>query len=215
MRDQWHDLFLGSPVREIGERIGLEGAPLAVVEATATELPLPGDGLVRGIKHVLQFTGVVVGLATGNPPLANACVKSFAHDVARRAVARSAMESVHAVFTPVREVTRLGDVAERPAAGTADLKANPEKTARLERSRRDGPDPPNSGTRPGPDPPGVRNPPDPGRAGPGNQPGRGRNRPARGGPGFGYLPGRDDPRDHGTRPGRDDEPGTGFGVPGP
>jgi tetratricopeptide (TPR) repeat protein len=202
LQDQWHDLFLGTPVREIGEGIGLTRAPLGVVEATAGELPLPGDRAVRGVKHVLQFTGVVVGLVTGNPLLANACVKSFAYDVARRAVAHSAMEAVHAVFTPVREFTRPGNTSARTTSGTpADLRANLQRTARVERLRRDGPDPPSPG---GPGPPR----PEPGSPGPHNTPGV----PGPGTPGRGYYPEPDVP---GTRPGRDDEPGTGFGISGP
>ena len=175
LRDQWHELFLGRPVARIGDRIGLAEAPTDLLETTATEIRLPGDDLVRGIKHVLQFTGVVIGLATGNPLLANACVKSFAYDVARRAVARSAMEAVHAVFTPVREVTRTSDPTPRPATGTpGDLKANLERTARRERAlqNRFGPGGWSPVPRPGVDAPKPVTPPNPGtRLGPDDGPG--------------------------------------------
>lgn len=71
--DQWHDLVLGQPVQYL-----TGSTPLSDI---AMELPLPGDLLFTGIKRLVQITGIFVGLASGQPLLVNACLKSLVHDV--------------------------------------------------------------------------------------------------------------------------------------
>ncbi|MBV8992724.1 MAG: hypothetical protein JO287_03255 [Pseudonocardiales bacterium] len=80
MHDQWHDVVLGKPVQYLTGQ-----PPLADI---ATELALPGDTWFTGIKRLLQVSGILFGLASGQPFLANACLKSLVHDILLKVASR-------------------------------------------------------------------------------------------------------------------------------
>jgi hypothetical protein len=86
LRDQWHNLVLGEPVQSIGTWVNLDSASVDVLTGIATELPLPGDPLIKDIKRLLQCAGIIIGVVAGHPLLVNACVKSLVHDLIFQAV---------------------------------------------------------------------------------------------------------------------------------
>jgi hypothetical protein len=85
---QWHDLALGAPVRYAGGLLILDRAPVDVLADIATELPLPSDTMFKDVKRLLQVTGIVMGVVSGQPLLVNACLKSLVHDILSEAPAR-------------------------------------------------------------------------------------------------------------------------------
>ncbi len=80
VHDQWHDLILGKPVQYVAGQ-----TPLTDI---ATELPLLGDTWFAGIKRLVQISGILFGLTSGQPLLVNACLKSLAHDVLLKVVSK-------------------------------------------------------------------------------------------------------------------------------
>lgn len=72
LRDQWHHLVLGEPVAVAG---------LTPLDDIAAEVALPRDIMIADIKCLVQVTGILFGLAWGQPLLVNACLKSLLHDV--------------------------------------------------------------------------------------------------------------------------------------
>jgi hypothetical protein len=79
LQDQWHDLVLGKPVEYLAGPMPLQDI--------AKEFALPGDTVITGIKHVIQIGGILFGLASGQPLLVNACLKSLVHDALLKVVA--------------------------------------------------------------------------------------------------------------------------------
>jgi hypothetical protein len=104
LRDQWHDLILGKPVQYLAGP-----TPLSDI---APELPLPGDLLFTGIKRLVQFTGIFVGLATGQPLLTNACLKSYVHDVVREAVSDTIGDFLSNTLEPAGDLRTTPTKAE-------------------------------------------------------------------------------------------------------
>lgn len=80
LHDQLHELVLGSPIEEL---TGFK--PLASIGA---EVALPGDGLFRTAKLLIEGAGIVMGLLAHQPLLLNACLKSFTHDAALHALSK-------------------------------------------------------------------------------------------------------------------------------
>jgi hypothetical protein len=78
VQNQWHELVLGNPVEKL---TGL--TPLGDI---AADVPLPADIAITNMKRLVQFTGIFVGLTTGQPLLVNACLKSLVHDVILKVV---------------------------------------------------------------------------------------------------------------------------------
>jgi tetratricopeptide (TPR) repeat protein len=68
-----HQLIVGEPIRSLSRLI-----PLGDI---AAEVALPGEAAITSIKLLVQITGIVVGLASGQPLLANARLKSLVQDV--------------------------------------------------------------------------------------------------------------------------------------
>lgn len=81
LQDQWHYLLLGKPVSQLVNMQLHQPELVDVVADIATELPLPGDTLLKGAKRVCQFTGILGGVLSGQPLLVNACLKSLVHDL--------------------------------------------------------------------------------------------------------------------------------------
>lgn len=76
--DQWHDLVLGKPVQYL--------AGPTILSDIAAELALPTDAWFGGIKRLVQISGILFGLTSGQPLLVNACLKSVVHDILLRVV---------------------------------------------------------------------------------------------------------------------------------
>jgi hypothetical protein len=113
LRDQWHDLTLGKPVQYLAGP-----TPLSDI---ATELPLPGDLLFTGIKRLVQFTGIFVGLATGQPLLTNACLKSYVHDVVLKTISKAIGDLLTNTLEPVGDLETT-PTKEELKQQTAELK---------------------------------------------------------------------------------------------
>lgn len=87
LKEQWHDIALGEPIHKLGAQLGLPnlGDAAGLVRLT----PLPGDTSFKFGKRLVQYTGIVIGVMAGQPLLANACMKSLAHDVVIKAVSET------------------------------------------------------------------------------------------------------------------------------
>lgn len=101
LQDQWQDLILGKPVRSVSEHINLNPASGEALACVATELQLPGDTSVKAIKRMVQFTGIFIGVATGQPLLANACLKSLIHDLVAETISRAIGGVIQNILQPV------------------------------------------------------------------------------------------------------------------
>lgn len=73
LRDQWHHLV---PGESVGAVAGL--TPLTDI---AAKVALPADTMIADIKFLVQVTGILFGVAWGQPLLVDACLKSLVHDV--------------------------------------------------------------------------------------------------------------------------------------
>jgi hypothetical protein len=89
VQHQWHYLALGKPVESAGYQMNLEAASVEVFAGIAAEFALPGDTSIKNIKTIVQFTCIVVGVASGQPLLANAGFKSWLHDFVIEAAAKA------------------------------------------------------------------------------------------------------------------------------
>ncbi len=148
VEDGWHDLILGTPAERIALGAGFSPASADVMEAIAEKVRLPGDDLFKGVRRLLQYTGIVLGAVSGTAPLANACVSSLAHDLLAEATAKALRQAVGHVLAPVRSVerplpaTELGPEGARTGQFHSDLVAaaprqrtHEREAARLEAAR--------------------------------------------------------------------------------
>jgi hypothetical protein len=92
---RYHELVLGTPVEVVATRLSVAQIAAKGLRAVAAELTLPADSSIRTVTRLIRFTGVVVGLGTGQPLLANACLKSLAHDWLSHQVSHAIAEVLH------------------------------------------------------------------------------------------------------------------------
>ena len=130
----------------------------------ASAVQLPGDAVVHSIVRLVQFAGVLVGVATGNPLLANASVKSLAHDALTDVATRAVRETVAGLLRPLPP----RDIPPPPPPRPNQRPARTRDGLRPGALRSDQRVPPAAGTTPhrGVAPPPSRRP-DPGRGAPG------------------------------------------------
>ncbi len=76
----YRELVLGMPVEVVATRLSVPQIAAKGLSAVAAELTPPADSSIRTVTRLIRFTGVVVGLGTGQPLLANACLKSLARN---------------------------------------------------------------------------------------------------------------------------------------
>lgn len=109
-----HNILLNRPVQQLSSWAGLPGPASAVLGGAAGAAGLPGDRPLEAVTRVIQFGGIVVGMASGHAVLASACFKSFVHDKLIEGLARG----IETTLTK-RAVPRE-PAAGRAAAGPAD-----------------------------------------------------------------------------------------------
>ena len=123
--DQWHDLILGKPVEY------LTGSP--ILSGIATELTLPGDAWFAETKRLVQIGGILFGLASGQPLLVNACLKSLVHSAILRVVSETIGAFLNSTMEPVgacerdletiltkEELDHIAELQESPASARDD-----------------------------------------------------------------------------------------------
>jgi hypothetical protein len=143
---QCHHLALGKPVESAGLQMNLEPASVDVFAGMATELALPGDTSIKNIKTIVQAIGIIVGIASGQPIITNACLKSWFHDFVTEAVSKA----IKVTFTNagLEEKTEdaseaIEDTQEHGVSGKADQRQDRQRELaqvmtdldRLERER--------------------------------------------------------------------------------
>jgi hypothetical protein len=117
VQHQWHYLALGKPVESAGYQMNLEAASVEVFAGIAAEFALPGDTSIKNIKRIVQFTCIAVGVASGQPLLANAGFKSLLHDF----VIEAAAKALKHTFTNTAESDVGTDVCQRIEESFAQL----------------------------------------------------------------------------------------------
>jgi hypothetical protein len=88
VREQWRMLLLGRPIRIVGAHTSAPLESVEVIADLAGRLPTPGDTAAPPVRRLVQITGLVDGVAGGQPRLATACLKSLADDRAVAAASR-------------------------------------------------------------------------------------------------------------------------------
>lgn len=81
VQEQWHEVTLGVPIRSASGLMGLDPALGNVLACIASEIALPGDRWIKGVKRTVQWGGIVIGMTAGHPLVLNACAKSLIHDL--------------------------------------------------------------------------------------------------------------------------------------
>ncbi len=81
VQQQWHELTLGGPIGSVSGLMGFDPALGNVLGGIASEIALPGDRWIKGVKRTVQWGGIVIGMAAGHPLVLNACAKSLIHDL--------------------------------------------------------------------------------------------------------------------------------------
>ncbi len=102
----WHDLVLGKPAERVALGAGFSPPSAEMMGVIAAKVALPGDNAFKDVRRLVQCTGIVLGVASGVAPLANACMKSLAHDLLAELMARAFREAIGHVLEPVRSVER-------------------------------------------------------------------------------------------------------------
>jgi hypothetical protein len=88
VRDQWRMLLLGRPIRIVGAHTSAPLESVDVIADLSAQLPTPGDTTAPPVRRLVQITGLVDGMAGGQPRPATACLKSLADDRAVAAASR-------------------------------------------------------------------------------------------------------------------------------
>jgi hypothetical protein len=127
LQHQCHYLVLGHPVESAGRQMNLESASVDVLAGIAAELALPGDTSIKNIKRMVQFTIIVVGIASGQPILANAGFKSWLHDF----VTEAASQALKGKSTNTDVNQRLEAQAEVQEAQATDVNQRLEAQAEV------------------------------------------------------------------------------------
>jgi hypothetical protein len=91
LHDQLHHLAVGQPIESL---TGLE--PLGDI---AAEITLPGDGLIASVKCFVLGGGIMLGLISGQPLLANGCLKALIHDATFKVVSKVVSKKARDFFT--------------------------------------------------------------------------------------------------------------------
>jgi predicted nucleic acid-binding Zn-ribbon protein len=91
----YHELVLGMPVKVVATRLSVPQIAAKGLSAVAAELTLPADSSMWTVTRLIRFTGVAVGFDTGQPVLANACLKSLAHDWLSHQVSHAIAKVLH------------------------------------------------------------------------------------------------------------------------
>jgi hypothetical protein len=116
VQHQWHYLALGKPVESAGLQLNLEAASVDVLAGITAEFALPGDTSIKNIKTIVQFA-CIVGVASGQPLLANAGFKSWLHDF----VIEAAANALKHTFTNTAESDVDTDACQRIEESVAQL----------------------------------------------------------------------------------------------
>jgi hypothetical protein len=130
VQGQWHYLVLGRPVESAGYQMNLDSASVEVFAGIAAEFALPGDTSIKNIKRMVQVTGIVVGIASGQPLLADACFKSWLHDVVTGAAAKALTRTCTNTSTNTDVQQRVDETHQ----GSEDLDRRLESKAGVERA---------------------------------------------------------------------------------
>jgi hypothetical protein len=117
VQNQWHYLALRKPVESAGYQMNLDSASVEVIAGIAAEFTLPGDTSIKNIKRIVQFTCIAVGVASGQPLLANAGFKSLLHDF----VIEAAAKALKHTFTNTAESDVDTDACQRIEESFAQL----------------------------------------------------------------------------------------------
>ncbi len=100
----WHDLVLGKPAERVALGAGFSLPSAEMMGVIAAKIGLPGDNAFKDVRRLVQCTGIVLGVASGAAPLANACIKSLAHDLLAELMAKAFREAIGHVLEPVCSV---------------------------------------------------------------------------------------------------------------
>jgi hypothetical protein len=84
---------------------------------------------LAGAKRLVQIGGILFGLASGQPLLVNACLKSLVHDVLLRAVSEKIGDLLSDTLEPAGRLT----VSARPGRRINDLVRGDESQRRQHR----------------------------------------------------------------------------------
>jgi hypothetical protein len=87
LNDHLHDVLLARPTEAVAGLVDLPDPVPEVAGEVAGKLRLPLDDVLAGARLVVQLIGAVAGLATGNPAMTCACLKSVAHDAVHDIIA--------------------------------------------------------------------------------------------------------------------------------
>jgi hypothetical protein len=112
VEDSWHDLVLGKPAERVALGTGFSPASAHVIKTIMKEISLPCDGLFKGGRRLLQYTGIVLGAVSGTALLTNACVSSLAQDLLAETTARALRKAIVHVLVPVRSAERPTPASE-------------------------------------------------------------------------------------------------------
>jgi hypothetical protein len=107
------DRMVHDPVAALTQSLGLSPAPADLLGDVAAAVPLPIDAPLTSIRRVVEITGVVAGVLTGAPVLANACVKALVHDEVSHLASQAIGDALGRLATPssLRHENAPGDVA--------------------------------------------------------------------------------------------------------
>jgi hypothetical protein len=84
--ETWEHGEAGRWLAQVGSAAGMPSGVAGARIAVVAVVPLPGDQTLGRLSIVLNLAGVAFALATGNPVLACASLKSFAHEALIKAV---------------------------------------------------------------------------------------------------------------------------------
>lgn len=85
--DTWEHRVAGRWLAQVGAAAGVPSGVAGAGIAVGTIVPLPGDQALGQLSIAVNLAGVAFALATGNPILASASLKSLAHETLIKAVA--------------------------------------------------------------------------------------------------------------------------------
>jgi hypothetical protein len=102
LKDGLHQCLLGNPAEMIASGLGLPdpaglGQVVDVIPILAIDRPL------NAVKRCFELVGILVGVATGLPPLACASLKLLVHDEVTRALTKGIKEVVRTAMTRGRQ----------------------------------------------------------------------------------------------------------------
>jgi hypothetical protein len=113
----WHDLVFGKPAERVALGAGFSPPSAEMIGVIAAKVGLPGDNAFKDVRRLLQCTGIALGLASDAAALANACLRSLAHDLLAHLMAMAFREAIREVLEPVRSEVRPIPARERGPEG--------------------------------------------------------------------------------------------------